>query len=324
MGRDAMRPCSIVAVCAFAAISCARPGLATSAYEQTYLSAGHNWAFRDRFANADRLLNAFDYGHAILYQTLLTAPDSRERVDGREFTFVTQRVLHHPPPVPLEESAVGPDYTRLVPEVVAVFEWAHMLHRQLYDVWSEYGITAYARDAEVQRVLTYYRSRHDLALSAKPKSMQLMEGQPYSLAFRRQDPKFNGLLWSYHWFQMALYDVLITRRGSDARLHAGIDSVVGQFFQMLDDAPARMPAGMPMSAAVAPEFASRYPEAAIIFDNLHSLHDVVSDILVSDVVPRTQKRAAILAAAASYRDDTTAVITVDEWREMSRMMSRTP
>ena len=81
-----------------------------------------------------------------------------------------------------------------------------------------------------------------------------------------------------------------------------------------------MPTVMPMAAAVAPRFSERYPEAAIIFDNLHSLHDVVSDILASPVVPRNQKRAAILAAAASYRDDTTAVITVDAWKDMARMM----
>jgi hypothetical protein len=34
---------------------------------------------------------------------------------------------------------------------------------------------------------------------------------------------------------------------------------------------------------------------------LLSLHDVVSDILASPVVPRAQKRAAILRAAAAYR-----------------------
>ena len=41
---------------------------------------------------------------------------------------------------------------------------------------------------------------------------------------------------------------------------------------------------MPMTAAVAPEFARRYPEFAIIFDNLHSMHDVISDVLANDSV----------------------------------------
>ena len=293
------------------------------AYEQTYLAAKHNWAFRERFPRAEHLLNAFDYGHAILYQTLLVSTEPSARLEGAEFTHVTQGVLRHPPSVALEESAVGPDYVRLVPEVVATFEWAHMLHRQLYDVWSAYGPTDDQRDREARRVIAYYQSRADLALSSRPKSMSLMEGQHYSLAFRKQDPKFNGLLWSYHWFQMALYDALIEGR-TDHQLQSGIDATVEGFFGMIGDAPLRMPAAMPMSAAVAPKFAARYPEAAIIFDNLHALHDVVSDILASPTVAPGRKRAALLAAAAAYRDDTTAVISVDDWRAMSLMMSGHP
>jgi len=39
-------------------------------------------------------------------------------------------------------------------------------------------------------------------------------------------------------------------------------------------------------------------------------------------LPRRQTRAGPeLRAGASYRDDTTAVISVDAWREMGRMMS---
>jgi hypothetical protein len=68
---------------------------------------------------------------------------------------------------------------------------------------------------------------------------------------------------------------------------------------------------------VAPAFTQRYPEAAAIFDNLHSMHDVISDILVSDVVPRGRKRAEILLAASRYRDDTTEVITTSDWLGMS-------
>lgn len=181
-------------------------------------------------------------------------------------------------------------------------------------------MTEAQRDREMTRLIAYYRSRPDLALSSRPKSMALMEGQPFSLAFRRQDPKFNGLLWSYHWFQLALYDALLAGQ-TQPELRAGVDSVIAEFFRMLDDAPTRMPAEMPMAPGASPAFAARYPEAAIVFDNLHALHDVVSDILASPVVPPTGKRAALLAAAAAYRDDTTAVITMDEWRHMGHAMS---
>jgi len=218
-------------------VGCARGTVARGAFEQTYLVAEHNWAFRSHFPQADRLLYAFDYGHAILYQTLLTRPDAAARLEGPEFTFITQRLLRHPPTVPLDEATVGPEYVQLIPEVVQMFGWAHMLHRQLYDVWAAWGLTDMQRDSAAARVIAYYRSRRDLAFSARPKSMALMEGQPYSLAFRRQDPKFNGLLWSYHWFQLALYDALITGR-TEHQLQAGVDSVTARFFAMLDDAPA--------------------------------------------------------------------------------------
>ena len=45
-------------------------------YEQFYLEASHNWQFRERYVGADRLFNAFDFGHAILYETLLTRPQA--------------------------------------------------------------------------------------------------------------------------------------------------------------------------------------------------------------------------------------------------------
>ena len=49
-------------------------------------------------------------------------------------------------------------------------------------------------------------------------------------------------------------------------------------------------------APLVPKFAERYPEIAIIFYNLHSMHDVVSDVLASPEVQRNRKRAEILSA----------------------------
>jgi hypothetical protein len=75
-----------------------------------------------------------------------------------------------------------------------------------------------------------------------------------------------------------------------------------------------------MAAAIAPRFSRRYTEAAVIFDNLHSLHDVVSDILANPSVPRSEKRRRILDASASYRDNKTGITSVAEWQEMAGMM----
>ena len=281
------------------------------------MPASHNWAFRSTYSKADRLFNAFDYGHAILYETLWRNPSApQSALDNKQFDFITRELLVHPPRVTLDESAIAPEYTKLAPEAVEMFEWAHMLHRQIYDVLADERIAPQDKKSRVAEVIAYYRSRPALALSSRPKDMELMEGQSYSLAFRKRFPKYNGLIWSYHWLQMTLYDALLAGN-NPAERHANVALVTARFWEMLRGGQSALPSMMPMSPAIATRFSGEYPEAAVIFDNLHSLHDVVSDILSNPQVPRSKKREAILAAAAKYRDDTSNVTSADEWRSMA-------
>lgn len=290
------------------------------AYEQFYLAADHNFVFRRNYPAADRLFNAFDYGHAILYEKLWTRPgDAVKLLEEGEYGFLTNTLLNTPPRLPLVEEAIEPMYARLAPEAKAMFEWAHILHRQVYDVLADESLDAAAKERELARMQAYYLSRPALAFSTKPKTMALMQEQPYSLAFRKDFPKFNGLIWSYHWLQVGLYEPLVVGRTVEER-QAGVAATVARFRQMLPGAPDGFPVLMPMTAAVAPEFSRRWPTLAIIFDNLHSMHDVISDILANPAVPRAEKRAEILKAAAAYRDDTTEVMTFEGWKKMTAMM----
>jgi hypothetical protein len=289
-------------------------------HEQFYMPAEHNWVFRRNYPAADRLFNAFDYGHAILYEKLYRHPGAPvSELEEKEYNFITRKLLVSPPRLPLEEAAIEVEYVKLAPEAKMMFEWAHILHRQIYDVLGDERLSQAERDREVAAVLRYYKSRPDLAFSSLPKSMELMEGQYYSTAFRDAYPKFNGLIWGYHWLQVGLYEPLMTGRTQEER-QTGVTATVARFRQMLENAPENMPRVMPMTAAIAPAFAARYPEAAIIFDNLHSMHDVISDVLASPKVPRAKKREEILRAAERYRDNTSFVMTEPEWLEMTRMM----
>ena len=288
--------------------------------EQFYLPGAFNWQFRTNYPAADRLFNAFDYGHAILYERLYTAPGAPvSGLEDKEFNFITRKLLVTPPRVPLEEAAIEVAYAKVAPEAKMMFDWAHLLHRQIYDVWSDERLSPSAKDAKVAELIRYYKTRRDLAFSSQPKTMELMEGQYYSTAFRDKYPKFNGLIWAYHWLQVGLYEPLVTGKNLDER-QTGVIAAVARFRQMIENAPSHMPHIMPMTEAVAPAFSARYPEAAIIFDNLHAMHDVVSDILASDKVPHNKKRAEILKAAARYRDATSFVTTPEEWRGMTQMM----
>ena len=273
--------------------------------------------FRNNYQAADRLFNAFDYGHAILYERLWTQPGAPiSGLEDAEYNKLTKHVLVRPPRVPLVEEAIEVQYAKLAPEAKAMFDWSHILHRQIYDVLSDERLDQAAKDREVARLVAYYRTRTDLAFSSKPKSMKLMQEQPYSLAFRKNYPKFNGLIWGYHWLQIGLYEPLMVGTTSEQR-QAGVRATVARLWQMLNDPPGSLPYQMPMTAAVAPKFAERYAEAAIIFDNLHSMHDVVSDILANPSVPRNRKRAEILLAAQRFRDDTSYVMTIPAWRTMA-------
>ena len=76
-------------------------------YETFYLQAPHNWVFRSDYQNADRLFNAFDYGHAILYETLWRKPQAAaSELEERIYNRLTREVLVRPPKVPLEEMAI--------------------------------------------------------------------------------------------------------------------------------------------------------------------------------------------------------------------------
>ncbi len=290
-------------------------------YEQFYLPGKFNFTFRREYAAADRLFNAFDYGHAILYERLYNNPGAPvSELETDEYDFITKKLLVSPPKLPLEEAAIEINYAKLAPEAKMMFDWAHLLHRQIYDVLASEQMSQADKDAKVAELVAYYKTRRDLAFSSLPKNMDLMESQPYSLAFRQRYPKFNGLIWGYHWLQVGLYEPLMVGRNQEQR-QAGVLAAVSRFRQMLDNAPEHMPRVMPMTAAIAPTFAARYQEASIIFDNLHSMHDVVSDILTNNtVVSRSQKRAAILAAASRYRDNTSFLMPLDEWKSMGTMM----
>jgi len=88
----------------------------STTYEQFYLQAPHNWEFRERYVAADRLFNAFDYGHhggALLLWTEPDAPPSEPAWSvplAVDFTF---RVLD-----PASPSSVA----RLTPFWSAVWE----------------------------------------------------------------------------------------------------------------------------------------------------------------------------------------------------------
>ena len=213
----AVAPLLIAAAATLAA--CTTAAQWSTTYEQHYLADGINWAFRNNYPAADRLFNAFDYGHAILYERLHTRPyDDPSTLEQKEYDFITKKLLVKPPRLPLEEAAIEVEYAKLVPEAKQMFDWAHLLHRQIYDVLADERVATPGEGRARSRASSRTtRRRPDLAFSSVPKTGDLMEEAVLGLAFRRSYPKFNGLIWAYHWLQVGLYEPLVTGDDADAR-----------------------------------------------------------------------------------------------------------
>lgn len=295
-----------------------RPGL-TQRGDEFYAPGGFNWRFLAVYPEAARLFNAFDYGHAVLYQRLLTNPRHPAGDLEREFRYLTTDLLVRPPRFAVAEEAIAPDYARFAWRAMQIFDWAHLLHRQIYDILGDDRLSRQEQSERIERVTDTYLANHRLALASLPKQMELMDQQYYSQEFRKAHPRFNGLIWSYHWLQVALYEPLLAESTATGR-KAGVQAAVARFWRMLDAPERTGPAVMPMTSAIAPEFTRGHPRAAAIFDNLHMLHDIVSDILISDQVAANRKRAEIYLALDRFQDAGREIMPAEHWMMMGEMV----
>jgi len=281
-----------------------------------HLTASHNRAFREHYPEVDRLFNAFDYGHGILYETLWTRPDAPTSLLEEEiYQRLVEDILPRGPRMPMPEAAFMPRYVQVAPRAHEMFEWAHVLHRQSYDILGDPSLSEEERDRAMAELLAHYQSS-DLAFPVEPKGMEIMDGQVFSKAFREQYPKFNGLIWAYHWLQVAVYEPLLVY-DDPAERRAALQATVARFWQMLADPPGALPSEMPMTPAISPVFTERYPEFASIFDNLHMMHDVVSDVLVSETVGPDRVRGELWRQVGLFLDPEAMSTSIEAWIAMA-------
>ncbi|HSE60030.1 MAG TPA: hypothetical protein VLA99_15125 [Nitrospiraceae bacterium] len=262
-----------------------------------YYRALWNFALREDLAELDSEFNGVDFGHANLYENLLlTGGRDVDAIENRARKETLAFIATKPTLNPNEE-AIAPAYMKLAWRAQNTFDEAHALHRATYDIMVA-DLSDREEEAAIRKVLAYYQdSRY--ALTARRLDHRRLDAFPYSGEFRRLFPLFNATIWSYHYLQVAVYDPLQAAPNLDAKTRA-VRPILSAYRGYLERPPVHW-TFMPLTAEYSPSFAARYPEVANIFDNLHMLHDNISDILASGLLPTWEaKRAEIYRLVDSY------------------------
>jgi len=261
-----------------------------------YDRAVWNFALRDNLPDLDIEFNGVDFGHSNLYENLLLTGAKSIPAIEEVARMQTLRFISSKPVLPPNEEAIAPTYMKLAWRAQNTFDEAHALHRATYDIYVSEGITD--KDAALREALAFYQ-RSPYAITARPLDHKRLDSFPYSKSFRRKFPLFNATIWAYHYLQVVVYDVLLAAPDLDSKGKA-VQPILATYRGYLERPPVQW-AFMPLTAELSPKFAARYPEIANIFDNLHMLHDNISDTLVSDLFPTWEaKRAEIYRILDSY------------------------
>ncbi len=260
-----------------------------------YYRALWNFSLREDLAELDSEFNGVDFGHSNLYENLLLTGGQdvsaiEDRARKETLAFIATKPRLNP-----NEEAIAPTYMKLAWRAQNTFDEAHALHRATYDIAVS---DEPDKDRAIRNVLAYYKESA-YAITSKQLDHRRLDSFPYSKAFRQRFPLFNATIWSYHYLQVAVYDPLLAARDLAVKTHA-VRPILATYRRYLDQPPVEW-TFMPLTAELSPQFAARYPEVAHIFDNLHMLHDNISDILASERLPTWEaKRAEIYRVVNTY------------------------
>ncbi|HWP90662.1 MAG TPA: hypothetical protein VNN20_00480 [Thermodesulfobacteriota bacterium] len=253
-----------------------------------------NWSLSRELPQLFREFNGIDFGHARAALALLKTQDPHQiekaRLEVLNFIFSS-------PSVAPDEVQIAPTFAEMAWEVQRTFNWAHTFHRSLYDLLSSDKVKD--KDSAYQKILADYLKMPEAITTHPLDHHGRLWSFPESKSFRDKFPKFNSQIWAYHWLQAAVYDVQLM--GDVKKQKELMPKIIEHYHGYLKNPPLEWQY-MPMMYEVAPDFSSKYPEAAAIFDNLHMLHDNVDDILSRpDLYPTLEaKREAILKRLDIY------------------------
>ena len=213
-----------------------------------------------------------------------------------------------------EEAEAG--YAVLGERAAEIISWTNDFRLDVLGILADPALTSYAdRRAAVATAVERYLSRPEAALPVEPKNMDVLYEHAHTLAFRTGYTDLDGLIWAGHWVKLAVTEPLTDLAG-DPRL-AGLDTVQTRYYAKLTygEPPEFFPSELPLAPAIAAGFSFMSPEAAVIWDNLSMMEEVLADILVSPTT--VDVRASLDEAVEFFMDPTVGMSDRIQWGTMA-------
>ncbi|AUN97664.1 hypothetical protein C0V70_05950 [Bacteriovorax stolpii] len=238
-----------------------------------------------------------------MYETLILKKGNIENPKELEKELLEKifKILANPPFIKVDEADIAPNYVYKFPLIINLFDWSHMLHQFVLDVLATSEDRGPKMINRINEIYGKYKSNKPVLITDECKSMLFMDGHYFSKSFRKKFPSFNLLIWSYHWFQIRLYEDLLlpTKMERDV----AVANTIAQFKFLISDLPDSADFDMmPETAVEAPTFAKLFPKIPAAFDNNHMLHDIVSDMITSEKVQLEKLRGEALRMGRMAQD----------------------
>jgi hypothetical protein len=165
----------------------------------------------------------------------------------------------------------------------AVIARANAFHREVLGILADRGIPTFAeRSAIVAAAVQRYLSASEIAVPGAPKDMDILYDHSQALAFRTGYADLGGLIWAGYWLRLAATEPL-TDIADPERRAMGLDTVTTRYHLKLSygEPPQFFPSELPMAPAISPGMIFLSAEAAMIWDNVSMMQEVLADILAS-------------------------------------------
>ena len=311
-------PARMAIACVVALLACAVVSSSSVSARQEPGGGGAGLSLKEVAPELNARLVGLERAQGVLFGALMAGTGTVD--EAAVFQRMTRR-LSDLAAVARPDPEADRGYAALGTRGAEIIHRTQAFHREVLAIVAT--VSAADRRRAIEVAIQRYRSRPSLALADLPKDMTLLYDHPYTsfvppkqgqteplrqLAY----PTLTGLVWSAHWYQLAVEEAL-ERFDDPMERERGLRTVAERFDRKLSSGtpPDAFPTELPLAPSIAPGLVAVHDRAASIVDNLDMMLDVIADVLVHPDVG--DRRAAVNEVITQFTDRQYRCVPADEW-----------